>query len=394
MSLFESLKVAWGGLSGNKLRSILTMLGVIIGVAAVIALVSIGQGATRQVTSQIQSLGSNMIMIMPRRNTSGRLFLEDTRALELRVPTIDRAVPSITLPGITVKWKDQKLDTTLEGTGPGYTEVRSFDVALGRFITEDDVSARRKVAVVGQKLFTDLFGEKSPLGEKILINGEQFTVVGLMEKKGQGIGGDYDDRVLVPVTAAQRIAGTNRISVIYAQARSAEEAPIAVSHIMNIYQHKFPTKDPGKDDLILVQSQDQLLSAISDATQTMTIMLGGIAGVSLLVGGIGIMNIMLVSVTERTREIGIRKALGAKKRDILAQFLVESVIISTTGGFIGILMGLGGSRLVAMAGLKAMVSMTSVGVAFGFALGVGLFFGIYPAMKAGNLDPIEALRYE
>ena len=393
MNLLESLKVAWGGLMGNKLRSALTMLGVIIGVAAVIALVSIGQGASKQITDRIQSLGSNVITISPRPNTPARFFLSEVKDLEKRVPTIARVVPSLSR-SVTVKWGSQKYDTTMEGTGPAYTEIRNFPVATGRFIAQEDVDARRKVAVIGKKVNDQLFDGANPIGESVLINGETFTVVGTMSEKGQGMGGDFDDRVLVPITSAQRLARTNRIGSILAQVHNSDEAAPAVAHIQAIYQKKWPTRNPGKDDAVMVFSQDQLLSTVGDTAKTFTIMLGGIAGISLLVGGIGIMNIMLVSVTERTREIGIRKAIGAKRRDILSQFLVESLFLSVMGGAVGILAGVGGSSLIRLGDFKTSVSGTSVLMAFAFAAAVGIFFGIYPAMKASSLDPIEALRYE
>ncbi len=392
MNIFESVRVAWGGLVGNKLRSALTMLGVIIGVAAVIALVSIGQGARAMVTEQIQGLGSNLIMVTPR-GGAGRLYLQDVADLTSRVPELAAAIPDLTRQ-FTVKWGTSDYSTTIEGTAPGYEQVRNQNVAEGRFLIQSDIDQRRHVAVVGYKVYTDLFGERDPIGEQILINGSSFTVVGLMEEKGQGLGMNYDDRVIIPISTAQRMMGTNRIATILAQAKSSDQAAPAVARITAIYEKKFPTQNPPNDDAIMVQSQDQILSTVNTATQTMTLMLGGIAGVSLIVGGIGIMNIMLVSVTERTREIGIRKAIGAKRRDILAQFLVESMILSLTGGLIGVLMGVGLGRLGSLINIPSTVSMASIITAFVFSAAVGLFFGIYPAMTAAVLDPIEALRYE
>ncbi len=394
MRLWEAVKMAWAGLAGNRMRSLLTMLGVIIGVGAVIALVSVGEGTRQQVTSQIQSLGSNLIMIVPRANTVARLTVEDATQLEQRVPTLARVIPDVSRGGVTLKWGDQTYDTTVEGTTDGYTEVRESPLQSGRFITPDDVTNRTKVAVVGYKVFTDLFGSRMPLGQRITINGEPFTVIGLMATKGQGQGANMDDRVLIPITTAQRLLGTNRVSMLYAQAKTPDQAQAAVDHITAIFQAKYPTRNPGKDDVMQVISQDQILSTVGNVTQILTLMLGGIAGVSLLVGGIGIMNIMLVSVTERTREIGIRKALGAKRRDILSQFLVESVILSVSGGVIGIGLGTLGSFLISMSSLKTHVTMSSVLLAFFFAAAVGLFFGVYPAAKAASLDPIQALRYE
>lgn len=393
MNLVESLKIAWQSLLGNRLRSALTMLGVIIGVGAVIALVSIGQGASQQITSQIQQLGSNVITVIPRGNTIARLTLDDVKGLIERIPTLSRAIPSLAR-NMTVKWQNKTYDTSIEGTAEGYPELRSFPIGAGRFISQGDVDGRRKVAVIGKKVHTELFGELNPLLQPITINGETFIVIGVMSAKGQGMGGDFDDRVLIPITSAQRLFGTNRVSSILVQARDAAVAPATAARIQAIYQKKFPTRNPGRDDAVMVMSQDQLLSTVGDATKTFTIMLGGIAGISLLVGGIGIMNIMMVSVTERTREIGIRKALGAKRRDILSQFLVESVFLSLSGGVIGILIGIGGARAMSAFGLSSVMSAGSIILAFGFSAAVGLFFGVYPAMKAANLDPIEALRYD
>ncbi|HEY3314638.1 MAG TPA: ABC transporter permease [Bacillota bacterium] len=392
MNVFESIRVAWNGLVGNKLRSGLTMLGVIIGVTAVIALVSIGQGARQQVTAQIQGLGSNMIMITAR-GATGRLYVEDTADLLKRVPELSTAIPDVSRQ-YAVKWGSNNYTTTIEGTAPGYEEIRNHRVVAGRFLIQADIDQRRHVAVIGQTVYTDLFGERNPVGEQILINGSSFTVVGLLEEKGQGLGQSYDDRVIIPISTAQRLMGTNRVQMILAQTKQSGDATQAVARITAIYQKKFPTRNPGTDDAINVQSQDQLLTTVNTATQTMTLMLGGIAGVSLVVGGIGIMNIMLVSVTERTREIGIRKAIGAKRRDILTQFLVESMILSLTGGMVGVALGVGVGRLGTLAGIPSAVSMASIIVAFVFSAAVGLFFGIYPAMQAAALDPIEALRYE
>lgn len=393
MNLQESMRMAWRSLTGNRLRAGLTMLGVIIGVAAVVGLVAIGQGATKQVTAQIESLGSNLILVTPRSSVA-RLTVDDAAELLRRVPNLSAAIAGVSSGNVTVKWGNQSYTTTLEGTEPPYETIRNFHVAYGRFITDDDLTHRRKVAVIGYKLYTDLFAEQNPLGEQVLIDGTSFTVVGVMEKKGQGMMGDNDDRIIVPVTSAQRLLRTNRISSITAQVRAGADAAATAAQISAIYQHKYPTNNPGRDDAVSVISQDQMLSTVSNVTRILTLMLGGIAGVSLLVGGIGIMNIMLVSVTERTREIGIRKAIGAKRRDILLQFLVESIILSLAGGVIGILLGFGLGRIATAFGLTVAYSLSAMVLAFVFAAAVGLVFGVYPASRAANLDPIEALRHE
>ena len=389
MNSWEGVRLAWRAISGNKVRSFLTMLGIIIGVAAVIVLVAIGQGASAQVTSQIQNLGSNLITVVPGRAAGGRLYPTDAAELMERVPSIERAVPSITS-SCKVKWQNVSEDSTLEGTAAGYLEVRGRQLASGRFLTEEDNSQRQRVAVLGQTVVKELFEGRNPIGETITVSGEPFTVIGTLAAKGSSMGQDQDDIVIVPVNVALRMLGRREVTRLYVQARSAEDSIIATQHITAIYMKKF-----GREDAIRAMSQDELLSTVSSMTQTFTVMLGAIASISLIVGGIGIMNIMLVSVSERTREIGIRKAVGAKNRDVLLQFLIEAVVLSVTGGMVGILLGIGGSRAVSkVAGWPSYVSVSAVVLAFLFAAATGLFFGVWPAAKASALDPIEALRRE
>ncbi len=387
--MFEILAVAWAGVVGNKLRSLLTMLGVIIGVSAVIVLVSVGQGASAQISGQIQGLGSNMIMVNANRSLGGKLEVADAEEMVRRVPYLSKAVPLVTS-SVTAKWQDKSYDTALMGVTQDFPEVRNFAVQRGGFITAEHVAARTKVAVLGQTVVDRLFDGQNPLGQTIHLAGGVFTVIGVMEPKGASFGQDNDDQIYVPVTAAQRLIGTNRVSTIYAQARSAQDAPLAVAEIKAIWGAKFKNQDA-----LRIMSQDQILQTVSNVTGIMTFFLGSIAGISLLVGGIGIMNIMLVSVTERTREIGIRKAIGAKRRHVLGQFLTEAVILSMAGGLIGVSLGIAGSRLVSkVGGISTSVTLSSVLLSFGFAAAVGMFFGMYPAVKASKLDPIEALRYE
>ena len=387
MSLLDSFSMAWLGIGTNKGRAALTMLGVIIGVAAVITLVSVGQGATAQITSQIQALGSNLIMVMPMRNT--RLTEEIIASLPDRVPTISVAVPSVSS-NMTVKWGTTSESTAIEGVTPGYTGVRSFNVIAGRFISQQDVDQMSRVCVVGQQVIEDVFDNTNPLGQEISIDGQKYLVVGIMEEKGNTMGQNMDDRTFLPLSSAQRLIGTDRISTAYVQAKSADDAPLAVAHLTAVFNAMF-----GREYSVIVSSQDQLLSTISSMTATMTLMLGAIAGISLVVGGIGIMNIMLVSVSERTREIGIRKAIGAGRPDIMSQFLVESILLSVTGGAIGILAGIGASRLVSgLLGYSAVVSVGSIIISFLFSAAIGVIFGMYPAIKAAKMIPVEALRYE
>lgn len=389
MNLWESIKVAWKSIKGNKVRSVLTALGIIFGVWAVIAMVSIGEGASKSISDRIQSMGSNLIMVSANRGSAFRLEIEDAEDLLERVPTISEAASYLSS-NFQVKWENDSYETSVEGVSASYADVRNLNTSSGRYFTEDEVHNRRLVAVVGQTVINELNISNNPVGEKILIKGQPFTIIGVLESKGSSMGRDSDDVVQIPVTIAQRLTGSKYISTIYLKARSGDEAKLAVAHVEAIFDSKYK-----RENQVRVFSQDEMLETVNETTQTFTIMLAAIAGISLLVGGIGIMNIMLVSVTERTREIGIRKALGAKKKDILSQFLIESIFLSVSGGVIGIIMGVITSKLIStMAQWTTVVSVTSILVSFSFALAVGLFFGVFPAYKAANLDPIEALRHE
>lgn len=389
MSFWQAVKLALGAIKNNKLRSFLTMLGVIIGVGSVLALVSLVEGSTKQVTRQIQSLGTNLVTVsIAGRGTQTALSYDE--AMELgNKPGIAATSPSIN-GSVTVKYGTKNIDTSMEGTNAEYEQVRNTHVQSGRFILPIDVVYRQKVCLLGTEVAQELFGSSNPVGETVKINGTNFLVVGLLEKKGTSMGGSSDNRVIVPITAAQTLLRNRGVRTIYFQAESPEAVDQVVALLEASLLKKFKDSDAYR-----VFNQTEMLSTISEVTGTLTLMLGGIAGISLLVGGIGIMNIMLVSVTERTREIGIRKAIGAKRRDIMVQFLIESVVISGIGGLTGILLGMGASSLLGkMLQLSAWPSLGMVLLAFGFAILVGIFFGIYPAGKASRLNPIEALRYE
>ena len=391
MNLFESFRLAFNGLRANKMRSFLTMLGVIIGVGAVIALVSVGTGASQEVTTQVEALGSNLVIVMPASARGRDLRVEDAATIEERVAGVAHAVPSLR-ESATVVWTGRSIDTDVVGTTEFLPEVQSHPVAQGRFLSGQDVLYRRFVAVLGATARNNLFGLRDPMGQEIYISGYPFTVIGVMAEKGEGglFTPDPDDRVLIPVTTAQRLLGTNKVGSIYVSVNQGANADLATNHIQRIFEVRF-----GDADAVQVFSQQQILAAVGSVTGILTMLLGAIAGISLLVGGIGIMNIMLVSVTERTREIGVRKAVGARSRDILAQFLVESVIISLVGGAIGIALGMLGSAAISRLGnVPSVVSLSWVAIAFGFAAAVGVFFGIYPAMQASRLDPIQALRHD
>lgn len=401
--IFETIQMALGSLFANKLRTALSMLGIVIGVGAVIAIVSIGSGAQNQVTGQIMDLGSNLITVMPgysrgvggRVRTSADTFtLEMADAIQKTCPAVKNVIPNLQGSGLLMTG-DTDLQATVVGTDPAYQEINKYYPVLGKFFTKEDLNARANIIVLGAGLAEDLFGRKNPLGQQVKFNYQNqnylLTVVGVMEDKSAGLSGDFNSQAYVPITTyMEKITNSKFVSTFTAQAISAAEATTAVGQL-----EYFLTKYLGDDDQFNLLSQDQILDTINEVTGTLSLMLAGIAGISLLVGGIGIMNIMLVSVTERTKEIGIRKALGAKGRHILSQFMVEALTLSGVGGLIGIGLGsLGAMAISRLAEWELVIPASSVLMAVGFALLVGLFFGIYPAMKASKLDPVKALSYE
>ncbi|MEZ4593454.1 MAG: ABC transporter permease [Chloroflexota bacterium] len=414
MNLLESIRLALVGLTANKLRAFLTMLGIIIGVAAVITLISVGRGVEAVVIDEFQGLGNNLLFVFPgdqdptdprpARSGGAGLTLADAEALAdpFRVPDLLGVVPSYDRPAI-VSRGGEDARTTISGTNTQFPLVRNFYPALGDFFTEQDLASGSRVAVIGQTVYEELFelGE-FPIGEDIRINNVNFRIIGLLEEKGGSGFNDQDNVVLVPITTAQqrlfparRADGELRVDVIYAQVISEDRQDAAIIQMAAVLreQHNITFRD--EDDFTIL-SQSELLGAFGQITNVLTIFLGVIAGISLLVGGIGIMNIMLVSVTERTREIGLRKAVGAKYRDILTQFLVEAVVIASVGGLIGLILGAIGAAVISNLSplLDTAVDWNSVALAIGFSAGVGLFFGLYPATRAARLNPIDALRYE
>ena len=374
-------------LTANRMRTILTMLGIIIGVAAVIALVSAGQGAQRMVSGQIDAMGTNLIMVTPKGAT--RLELDDVDYLLERVQSLSRVMPFIQA-STEVSWRGNSATIAVQGVTQEFPDIRSFYPSAGRFLLESDVDQRRKVAVIGQTVVDDIFDGEDPIGQILTVQGQSFTVVGVLEEKGESFGSDQDNVVLVPITTLQRIAGTRYVNMLYAQVGDIEETDAAVSLIQSVFDSK-----NRRSDTVQVSSQAQLLDTVSTITSTFTILLAAIAGISLLVGGIGIMNIMLVSVTERIREIGLRKAVGAKSKDVMFQFLVEASMLSGMGGLIGVILGSSASTVLARyGGWVAYTSPGAILLALGFSVAVGIFFGLYPAARASKLDPIYCLRYE
>ncbi len=408
MNFLESFQVAWKALQSNKMRSLLTMLGIIIGVAAVIAMMALGQGAQVAVRQSIQSMGKNLLSIFPGQmrgpgmaglgQTRASLTQKDTAQVASSIPGVATAAPELNR-SAQVKYEEKSWNTRVVCTTPAYQTIRNYTVASGTFIGESDLAGKRKVCVIGETVRQNLFGEgNDPIGKTIKVNRVNFTVIGLLGKKGAGGFMDQDDQIVIPInTAIARVFGDIRfsgLSTIDVQASSEEVMSQVQDEIATLLRrlHKLSSQD---EDDFSVRSQSEILAAMQSTTQTFTYLLAGIALVSLLVGGIGIMNIMLVSVTERTREIGVRKAVGARARDILGQFLIEAVVLSLAGGIIGILLGIAGSVLLSqLAGWNTLILPGSILIAFLFSSSVGVFFGYYPARRAAGLDPIVALRFE
>ncbi len=406
MNFLESIRVSLRALKANKLRSILTMLGIIIGVGAVIAMVAIGNGASASITSQIQGLGSNLLIVSPGQSNSGgvkggagssnSLTMSDVSKVQAAGPAIKAVAPSAGR-NVQVVFGAGNTSTTMTGTTADYAQIRNVNIARGRFLTQQDVEGNARVAVLGPTVVQNLLGDSnaSVVGKIIKLNNVPFQVIGVTASQGSSGFLNNDDMIFVPITTAQaRVIGNKYVRQIFVEASSADMMKTAQDEITSALERAHHLS-VGKPDDFSVMNQADILATMQGVTQTMTMLLGGIAAISLLVGGIGIMNIMLVSVTERTREIGIRKAIGAKGRDILSQFLIEAVVLSILGGGIGIALGWVGSNFVGKAlKLNASMTVSSVLMAFGFSAAIGIIFGVFPARKAAAMDPIEALRYE
>jgi len=404
MNLWENILVALGGLAANKLRAALTMLGIIIGVLAVILSTAIGQGSRQQILDRIQSLGSNSITVFAGQMRQGpvgggqgssvALKMKDVDAITKNSPSVSAVAPQLSR-SAQVKYGNKNTNTSIVATTPEFLSIRGFAVAEGAFFTTTDVRSRRKVCVVGNTTAQNLFGDAAPVGKTLRIQGIQFKIVGLLAVKGSAMMGDPDDQIVIPITTGMtQVFGSDSLSNIYAQTEKAEDATRASQEIAAALRKSHRLKDSEEDDFS-VRTQQEFLQFSDQSSQTLTFLLTGIAAVALLVGGIGIMNIMLVSVTERTREIGIRKAVGATATNILLQFLIEAATLSILGGLLGIAGGFGACALItAIAGFPTVISPVWVAISFGTAAAIGLFFGIYPAYKAAQLDPIEALRYQ
>jgi putative ABC transport system permease protein len=406
--LWPSFVIAVRALRANKMRSLLTMLGIIIGVGAVVIMLAVGSGASMQIRREIESVGSNLLIVVPGASTSGGVRMGAGTEATLTftdAEVIARELPSVKL--VAPMWGDVtqvvagnlNWATQVNGTTPDFLALREWPLRFGRPFTRQEMKAAAKVAVVGQTVATNLFGAADPLDRTVRIKRVPFTIIGVLERKGQGPrGDDQDDTILVPITTAQkRLFGTKipgQVRVILVQAASATLLKQAEGDIGRLLMQRHRIQ-PGQERDFTIRNITELLAARERAAQVMSLLLGAIATVSLLVGGIGIMNIMLVSVTERTREIGIRMAVGARGRDILVQFLIEALVLSLLGGVIGAVIGVGGSRLIEFgSGYAVLISTQAVLLAFSFSAAVGVFFGFYPARKAALMRPIDALRYE
>jgi putative ABC transport system permease protein len=400
-----TVRIAHHALGRNKLRSALTMLGVVFGVGAVVAMVAIGQGAQASIQAKIASLGADSLIVLPGSTTQSgvrsgwgarpTLRAEDAQAIQIECPAIVWATPTVRT-GSQVVYANQNWATTIQGTGIEYPLIREWPLLAGTWFTQQDIDAAGKVAVLGKTVAEMLFGSMDPVSQVIRIKNIPFKVIGLLAPKGQSAWGqDQDDTVIMPYTTAQkRVLGVAFINGILASATSSAEVGQAVDQITVLLRQRHRLL-PIQEDDFSVRSLADIAAAEEASSQIMTFLLGSIASISLLVGGIGIMNIMLVSVTERTREIGIRMAVGAKRRDILMQFLIEAMALSILGGIVGIALGAGGSKVIsAVAEWPSLISWNAIALAFGFSGAVGIFFGLYPARKAAGLEPIQALRYE
>lgn len=408
MNVINLFRIAWRALLRNKLRAFLTMLGIIIGVASVITMVAIGQGSKQSIRDQLSTMGSNMITLRPSSNTTlgggarlgasslQTLTVEDAKAIEARAQYITNVSPAVNASGQVIN-AALNWPTSMQGVSPGYLDIRQWKLRSGTNFTDEDVKTANKVCLIGQTIVENIFGSgEDPIGKYIRFKKIPFKVIGVLEEKGENaFGQDQDDIILAPYTTVQkRLLAITYVQTIYASAMDEQSSALATTEISAILrkQHKLKNTDP---DDFTVRTQAELISTISSTSELLTVLLTAIAGISLLVGGIGIMNIMYVSVTERTKEIGLRMSIGARGIDILLQFLVEAIFISITGGVIGVVLGIVAANLVTLLfSWPTLVSESSIVLSFLVCAVTGVFFGYYPARNASRLDPIEALRYE
>jgi putative ABC transport system permease protein len=406
MLIGEIISVALGALRANKLRSLLTMLGIVIGVAAVIAMIALGNGAQKAVKDRISALGTTLLTVMPgqafgmggiRQGDQTKMTMDDAKAIEDHAEHIIAVQPEMQRQ-LQIQYNNRNANTSIIGTTANYLEVRKYELDAGKMFTPAHDAARARVAVLGPAVAT-LLGFDNPIalvGEQVRIRGIQFEVIGVLKSKGQGGGfGNPDEQVLIPINTARfRAMGTDRLRSINVLASSEDDIPLAMAEIQKVLRREHRLR-PGKEDDFNIRNQSDFLNTLGETTAVFGLLLAGIATVSLVVGGIGIMNIMLVSVTERTREIGVRKALGATRVNILSQFLIEAIVLCIMGGIVGIMLGSGTAYMLSRSFQRnTQISTSAVVMAFLFSAGVGVVFGVWPARRAATLDPIQALRYE
>jgi putative ABC transport system permease protein len=408
MNFFQTLKIALRALRTNKMRSFLTMLGIIIGIAAVIAMMAVGSGASYVISQQIASIGSNIILVLPGSTTSGglrtgsgstqTLTSDDVRAIMAECPSVELAAPTVRTTAQVV-FGNLNWSTVVMGTTPELFEIREWLPVSGRSIGQQDVDGAAKVCLLGQTVAENLFGSTDPVGNMVRIKKVPFTVIGVLDRKGQSPQGqDQDDAIFVPLRTAQRnlvrSQFTNTVGAVLVKARSEDLLGKAEEEIKGLLDQRHRITNNKEPDYT-TRNLSEILAVAEQSAKAMSLLLGAVASISLIVGGIGIMNIMLVSVTERTREIGIRMAIGARRRDILLQFMTEAVLLTMIGGLVGIALGAGGATIVSrILSWPTLISIQSIIIAFVFSAIVGIFFGFYPARKAASLNPIDALRYE
>lgn len=402
MLFWTILKVALRSLSANKLRTLLSMLGIIIGVGAVISMLALGAGAQKQVLAGIQSMGTNLLVVRSgqagmrgvSQGAQDNLKIQDAEALLQKVPQVSTVAPVVG-GSVQIKYFDKNVRTTLTGSSITYFDIRDFQVQAGRTFTESEVNTNARVVVLGPVTVDNLFGNRDPIGQTVKLKGINFKVVGILKSKGDQGYANPDDQAIIPYTTAMKqVLGLQFLREIDLQTDPSMDINLAQDKATVILE-KMHRIQPGNPDDFNIRNQAEIIQTASNFTQIFTILLGGIASISLLVGGIGIMNIMLVTVTERTREIGVRKAIGARNRDILLQFLLESVLLSCTGGLLGVALGVDVAWLIGrFSTFQAIIELPSIMLAFFFAAAIGIFFGYYPASRAASLDPIDALRYE
>ncbi|WP_117161643.1 ABC transporter permease [Paraliobacillus sp. X-1268] len=391
MKFGQVIKIAYKNIVSNKLRTFLTMLGVIIGVSAVIALISLGQSASASVSEDVSSLGTTMVSVNIQGNTTTEEVVDYEEVLAFsEYDEVEAVSPTVSGTGTITNGTTSMDSVSITGVTPGYLEVQDASVSSGRFVLDIDQDNRNKVILLGSNVASELFGFSNPIGNDVKIDGNTFTVVGVLAEQGEELQGSVDDTVLLPFSTAQRFLEQTVVNTVDVKMASEEEVDLGMAKIEQFLYNQFS----GDDSSYNVRNQSDVSDALTSITETMTLLLAGIASISLLVGGIGIMNIMLVSVTERTNEIGIRKAIGAKKKDILIQFLIEATLLSSLGGLIGVVIGIGSAELLSsILDMSIAISWVAVAISVSFSIVIGIGFGIFPANKAANLSPLEALRH-